>query len=80
MDFIRWRWRKSHNIFKCPRCLHVRRLTPHLFRPDEIEDLSYIEAQKAIKVSGSDLGAIAVVGTVVLGLALLSDASKKTLG
>ena len=67
----------SYNTFRCPRCLHVRKVTPHLFRPDEIEDLSHTEAQEAIKSNGSALGAIAAVGAVALGLALLSNASKK---
>ena len=77
--------RFSYSIYRCPRCLHMRKVTPHLFSMNEIEDVSKYDLIKsenegksssilktAVKVAGVGLAGLA--GLAVLG-ALASDKS-----
>lgn len=62
----------SHNLLRCPRCLHTRKITNHAFGPSEIEDISHTETHREIATSGhSILKTVAVVGAVAIGLTLL---------
>lgn len=62
----------SYDLLRCPRCLHTRRVTAHMFGPCEIEDISHAEAQQEIAENNRGaLRAVVVVGVVAVGLALL---------
>ena len=66
----------SHNMLRCPRCLHTRRVTPHMLGPCEIEDISHAKAQQEIAENNRNaLKTVAIVGAVAIGLALLLGGS-----
>jgi len=80
----------TYDLYRCPKCLHIRKIKPHFFDMDEIEEVGrhyrhnssiqvYKEPsklKKAAKIAGIGLAGIA--GAAILsGLAAIADEASK---